>query len=221
MVFCFLVITLYHWKTWVEHKIARDNLCLPKVAKIILPTLASSWETHCMGTMQSKYGFHTNHQEVFLMVITDYIRVPHLNTTQRNTGLTCIPFKYKSTCSKSSERERCWLISCLHTLPTFLQVWPNWSISSKSSVSVRWWNEPEMGSLSNSVLNLTLCLSSMSDHGQSVPSSGSQFSFLQSRSNYLCQPKLLRSIRGTGDDACENTLEKGQRQQNTQPQVAA
>lgn len=32
--------------------------------------------------------------------------MPHLNTTQRNPGLTHIPFKYKSTCSKSYERER-------------------------------------------------------------------------------------------------------------------
>lgn len=53
--------------------------------------------------------------------------------------------------------------------------------------SVRQCNEPSIGSLANSILSLTLCLSSMSDLGQSVPSSASQFSFFQSGNNNLCQ----------------------------------
>ena len=63
-------------------------------------------------------------------------------------------------------------------------------------VSVRWWDEPAMDSVASSILNLTLCLRSMSDLRQSTPSSGSQFSFLQGGSNGIYQPKLPRPFKG-------------------------
>lgn len=61
----------------------------------------------------------------------------------------------------------------------------------------------------------------MSDHGQSAPSSGPQFAFLQVGATISANLSFQGLLGGRGNGARENMPETGQQQRNTRPQVAA